>query len=131
MKIFAFILVSATFLFAQDSAMQTGSGMASLIPMMILFFAVIYFFMIRPEQKKQKELDKMRESLKKGDEVVTIGGICGTVNKILDKKVVIKIDEKAMMTVLTASIANVNPAKEDAEDKKNEKEEDKSQKADK
>jgi len=122
MKIFAFILVSASFLFAQDSAMQTGSGMASLIPMMVLFFAVIYFFMIRPEQKKQKELDKMREALKKGDEVVTIGGICGTVYKILDKKVVVKIDEKAMMTVLAASIANVNPAKEDSEDKKEDKE---------
>jgi len=86
--------------------------------------------MIRPEQKKQKELDKMREGLKKGDEVVTIGGICGTVYKILDKKVVVKIDEKAMMTILTASIANVNPSKEDSEDKKNDKE-DNSQKADK
>lgn len=126
MKVFAFTLVSASFLFAQDSAMQTGSGMASLLPMMVLFFAVIYFFMIRPEQKKQKELDKMREALKKGDEVVTIGGICGTVYKILDKKIIVKIDEKAMMTVLTASIANVNPAKEDSENK-----EDKPQKADK
>jgi len=108
MKIFAIILALATASFAQD--MQTGSGMASLLPMMLLFFVVIYFFMIRPEQKKQKELDKMRAALKKGDEVVTLAGICGTVHKILDNnKVVIKIDEKATMTVLSASISNVNP----------------------
>ncbi len=74
--------------------------------------------MIRPEQKKQKELDKMRSALKKGDEIVTMSGICGTVHKIIDNnKVVIKIDEKAMMTILSASIANVNPA----DDTKNEK----------
>jgi preprotein translocase subunit YajC len=121
MKIFTVILISAISLFAQDSGMQTGSGMASLMPMMILFFAVIYFFMVRPEQKKQKELDKMRNTLKKGDEIVTVGGICGTVYKILDKKVVIKIDEKAMLTILSASIANVNPTDENSQDKKTEK----------
>jgi preprotein translocase subunit YajC len=110
MKILAIILATTSVLFAQtDGGMQQGSGMTSLIPMMVLFFVVIYFFMIRPEQKKQKELEKMRTTLKKGDEVVTIGGICGTVNKILDGKVIIKIDEKAMMTILSASIANVNP----------------------
>ena len=109
MKIFVSVLVLAMSVFAQDTAMQQGSGMASLLPMMILFFVVIYLFMIRPEQKKQKELDKMRRALKKGDEVITVGGICGTVNKILDdsNKVVIKIDEKAMITVLSTSIASV------------------------
>jgi preprotein translocase subunit YajC len=117
MKIFSFILVLSTILFAQDSGMQQGAGMTSLLPMMVLFFVVIYFFMIRPELKKQKELDKMRSELKKGDEIVTVGGICGTVHKILDKKVVVKIDEKAMMTVLTASIANINTANENSQDK--------------
>ena len=117
MKNLAFILILAASLFAQDTGgMQQGSGIASLLPMMILFFAVIYFFMIRPEQKKQKELEKMRKALKKGDEVITIGGICGIVNKILDdKKVVVKIDEKAMITVLSTSIASVNPNNENKE----------------
>jgi preprotein translocase subunit YajC len=109
-------LVLSTILFAQDMGRQ-DMGMTSLLPMMVLFFVVIYFFMIRPEQKKQKELDKMRGELKKGDEVVTMGGICGTVYKILDKKVVVKIDEKAMMTILTASIANVNTTNETPQDK--------------
>jgi len=120
MKILAIILALSTAVFAND--MQAGSGMASLLPMMILFFVVIYFFMIRPEQKKQKELDKMRAALKKGDEIVTIGGICGTVHKIIDgaagtpQKVVIKIDEKALMTILSASIANVNPTNDTKSD---------------
>jgi len=114
MKVLSVILMLSASLFAQDG-MQQGSGLASLLPMMILFFVVIYFFMIRPEQKKQKELDKMRSALKAGDEIVTMHGICGTVHKILDdKKIVIKIDEKAMMTVLSASIGNVNPKDETA-----------------
>ena len=109
MKILAVILAVAASVFANEPTMQPGSGMASLLPMMILFFVVIYFFMIRPEQKKQKELDKMRTALKVGDEIVTMAGICGTVHKIIDdKKIVIKIDEKAMMTILSASIGNVN-----------------------
>jgi preprotein translocase subunit YajC len=113
MKILAVILMLSVNLFAQDTGMQQGSGLTSLVPMMILFFVVIYFFMIRPEQKRQKELDKMRSALKKGDEIVTVGGICGTVHKIIDdKKVVIKIDEKAMMTILSVSIGNVNPTTE-------------------
>ena len=111
MKVTLFILAFTISLFAQGN--EQPNTFSSLLPMMILFFAVIYFFMIRPEQKKQKELDKMRGALKKGDEIVTMGGICGTVVKIIDdKKVVIKIDEKAMMTILSASIGNVNPAKE-------------------
>jgi preprotein translocase subunit YajC len=119
MKILAVILTTTAVLFAQDAVPQSGSGMTSLLPMMVLFFIVIYFFMIRPEQKKQKELDKMRAALKKGDEVVTMGGICGTVFKVLDNnKVVIKIDEKAMMTVLAPSISNVNPTTDGKADTK-------------
>jgi len=120
MKILAIILTTTFALFAQDGGVNSN-GMTSLIPMMILFFVVIWFFMIRPEQKKAKELDKMRAALKKGDEIVTVGGICGTIYKILDGKVIIKIDEKAMMTILSASIANVNPTN----DAKTEKTEDK------
>jgi len=110
MKTLAFILAISASVFAQqDTAMNPGSGLMSLLPMMILFLLVIYFLMIRPEQKKQKELDKMRSELKPGDEIVTMAGICGTVHKIIDdKKLVVKIDEKAMMTILSASVGNVN-----------------------
>jgi preprotein translocase subunit YajC len=60
--------------------------------MIILLFGVMYFFMIRPQRKQQKELEAFRSSLKKGDKVVTTGGIYGTVDEITDRTVLIKVD---------------------------------------
>lgn len=54
----------------------------SLLIMMVALFAIVYFFMIRPQNKKQKEIQKFRDALQVGDEVVTIGGIHGTVKHI-------------------------------------------------
>jgi preprotein translocase subunit YajC len=69
--------------------------------MMILIFVVFYFFMIRPQQKKQKELQAQREALKKGDKVITAGGIYGNIKEVQDnaflvevaKDVIIKVDK--------------------------------------
>lgn len=60
--------------------------------MLIGIFVVMYFFMIRPQQKRQKELRKFRDSLQKGDKVVTVGGIYGTVSEIKDTYVIIEVD---------------------------------------
>ena len=60
---------------------QSGGGM-SMIIMMVVIFAIMYFFMIRPQNKKQKEIQKFRNSLEVGQEIVTIGGIYGTVRQI-------------------------------------------------
>ena len=60
--------------------------------MIILLFGVMYFFMIRPQRKQQKELEAFRSSLKKGDKVVTTGGIYGIVDEITDRTVLIKVD---------------------------------------
>lgn len=65
-----------TFLQAQ------GSSNMSFIIMMVLIFVVMWFFMIRPQQKKQKELAKFRNELKRGDKIVTIGGIYGEVDEV-------------------------------------------------
>lgn len=62
-------------------AAQGGSGM-SMILMMVALFAIMYFFMIRPQQKKQKEIQKFQNALTEGTQVVTGGGIYGTVRKI-------------------------------------------------
>ncbi len=62
-------------------AAQGGSGM-SMILMMVAIFAIMYFFMIRPQQKRQKEIQKFQNSLTEGAQVVTGGGIYGTVRKI-------------------------------------------------
>ena len=60
--------------------------------MLILMFAIMYFFMIRPQQKKQKEIQKFRNSLEPGMEVVTYGGIHGTVKEIDDAKNVVTLE---------------------------------------
>ena len=59
-----------------------GGGSMSFIIMMVAIFAIMYFFMIRPQQKRQKEIQKFQNSLEEGTEVVTGGGIYGTVKKI-------------------------------------------------
>lgn len=89
---------------------QAGGGMSFII-MMVLIFVVMWFFMIRPQQKKQKELNKFRESIKKGDKVVTIGGIYGTVAEVkegssqvlleVDKDVKIKVDKASLVKDFT------------------------------
>ena len=60
-----------------------GSGIGQFIPL-ILIFVIFYFFLIRPQQKKVKEHKAMVESLKRGDKVVTSGGITGTVERLID-----------------------------------------------
>jgi len=68
-----------------------GAGMGMWL-MIILLFGVMYFFMIRPQRKQQKELEAFRSSLKKGDKIVTTGGIYGTVEEVTDRTVLIKVD---------------------------------------
>ncbi len=62
---------------------QNGGGL-SFILMLVAMFAIMYFFMIRPQQKKQKELQNFRKAIEKGQEIVTAGGIYGTVREIDD-----------------------------------------------
>lgn len=69
---------------------QGGSGWSSLL-MIVALFVVMYFFMIRPQQKKQKELSKFRDSLQKGDKILTAGGIYGTVREVNDATLVVEI----------------------------------------
>ena len=68
------------FLAAQAS--QGGGGMTSFLIMMVAIFAIMYFFMIKPQQKRQKEIQNFQNSLQEGTQVVTGGGIYGTVKKI-------------------------------------------------
>jgi len=71
------------------SAAQQGGGMTSLI-MIVAMIAVFYFLMIRPENKRKKEAEQMRSAVKTGDEIVTIGGIIGTVVNVKDEKIVME-----------------------------------------
>ena len=64
------------------AAPQTGGFDATFLIMIVAIFAIMYFFMIRPQNKKQKEIQKFRNSLEVGQEIVTIGGIYGTVRQV-------------------------------------------------
>jgi preprotein translocase subunit YajC len=85
-----------TILQAQQPA--AGGGMSMWI-MLALIFVVMWFFMIRPQKKQQKELQNFRDSLKKGDKVVTIGGIYGTVTEIKEASVLIEVDNGVKIRV--------------------------------
>ena len=66
------------------------AGMGSMLFPLILMFVFLYFFMIRPENKKKKEAETMRNSVKNGDKIITIGGITGTVVNVKDSRIVIE-----------------------------------------
>jgi preprotein translocase subunit YajC len=72
--------------------------------MMILIFVVFYFFMIRPQQKKQKELQAQREALKKGDKVITAGGIYGHIKEVQDNAFLIEVAKDVTIKVDKGSV---------------------------
>ena len=79
------------------------AGIGQFIPL-ILIFVIFYFFLIRPQQKKVKEHKAMVESLKRGDKIITTGGIVGTVERIIDnEKVEINISENVNVEIVRAS----------------------------
>ena len=92
------------------------AGICQFIPL-ILIFVIFYFFLIRPQQKKVKEHKLMVESLKRGDKVVTSGGIVGTVERIIDnEKVEVLISENVKVEIVRStgiqSLANnIDPKK--------------------
>ena len=89
-----------------------GSGIGQFIPL-ILIFVIFYFFLVRPQQKKVKEHKAMVESLKRGDKVVTSGGITGTVERLIDNdKVEVEIAENVKVEIVKStgiqSLVNTN-----------------------
>ena len=80
-----------------------GSGIGQFIPL-ILIFVIFYFFLIRPQQKKVKEHKAMVESLKRGDKVVTSGGIVGTVERVMENdKAEIEISENVKVEIVKST----------------------------
>ena len=82
---------------------MSGQGIAQFIPL-ILIFIIFYFFLIRPQQKRVKDHKAMVESLKRGDEVITSGGITGTVERVIDnEKVEVEIAENVKVEIVKAT----------------------------
>lgn len=88
---------------AAPEAARGGSQISSII-MMVAIIAVFYFFMIRPQAKKQKEIRKFRDSLGVGDQVITAGGIYGKIRDIKDNMVTLEIAENVRIKVDKSSI---------------------------
>jgi preprotein translocase subunit YajC len=91
---------------AQTPAEGEGGGFNwTIIVFLVLIAAVFYFLMIRPQRKRAKEQKQMMEALKKGDKVITAGGIYGVIESISDDSIIIKVESGATMRVAKGSIA--------------------------
>lgn len=105
-----FLALAAVPALAQDGAEGApppGLFGGNFMFIMIAMFAIIYFIMIRPEQKKQKQRQAMLSALKKGDKVVTIGGIVGVITAVKDTSYVVKSGDGSSLEFTKSAIANV------------------------
>jgi preprotein translocase subunit YajC len=90
--------------------MPTEQGGMSMLMPMILIFAIFYMLVFRPQKKEQKEKLKMRDTLKKNDQIVTVGGIHGTVVLVKEKTVVLRVDDNVKVEFDKEAVAsNVSP----------------------
>jgi len=87
-----------------------GQGMNTII-MMVLMFVIFWVVLIRPQQKQRKELAAKQSALKKGDKVITVGGMHGTVNAVSDHTVSVKVSDGLFIKFDKVAIATVNPDK--------------------
>jgi len=114
--------------FALLQAAPAPSSTGSLVSTIITFglvFVIFYFLIIRPQNKKQKQMQQMINAVKKGDKVVTVGGIHGVVASVKDSTVLVKVDEGTRIEFSKSAISSVVPAK--TEEKSEDKTEDKSE----
>ncbi|HEY0585554.1 preprotein translocase subunit YajC [Duganella sp. CF458] len=95
--------------YAQTAADAGAMGSLTTFAPLILMFVVMYFLMIRPQQKRAKEQKAMMEALAKGDEVVTIGGIMGKVTKVNDQNVAIEVSQGTEVWVQKHAISSQLP----------------------
>ncbi len=87
-----------------DPNVAQPNAIASIMPI-VFIFTIFYFLLIRPQQKKQKEHKKMVSELKKNDEVVTNGGMHGTVVNVKDSTLILKIDENVKVEINKSAVA--------------------------
>jgi preprotein translocase subunit YajC len=106
-----------------DGGAGPSNGLISFLPF-VAIIAIFYFLIIRPQNKKQKETQKMLSELKKGDKIVTIGGIHGTIQTVKEKTVIVRVDENTKLEFSRTAVSGVDvSAKEDKSEKIESKEE--------
>ena len=84
-----------------------GSGLLQLLPI-VLIFAVFYMLLIRPQQKRQRELQETISQLKAGDRIVTTGGVIGTITTVKDSSFLIRSADKSILEIARTSVAGVD-----------------------
>ncbi len=92
-----------------EAAPEGGGGSSSLymIGFLVLIFALFYFVMIRPQRRKQKEHQQMTEELKRGDRIITIGGIHGQIESISEDIIIIKVEAGTTLRMARSAVAGV------------------------
>jgi len=99
-------MLSLVYAQAPGAAPQ-APGIGSILPMMIVIFVVFYFFIIRPQSKKAKETKQLLESVKKGDKIVTIGGILGLVTAVKGNVITLKIAPDTEVDFKKSAVASI------------------------
>jgi len=94
-------------LFGQPSGQDSSQGMFSTLIMFALIIAIFYFMILRPQQKRQKERQKLLTSIKKGDKIVTAGGLYGTIAGLDEKTVLIQVADNVKMKFDRSAVASV------------------------
>lgn len=94
-------------LMAVDPTGSTAGSMVTTLVTFVLIILIFYFLIIRPQKKRDKEAKAMIEAMKKGDKVVTIGGIHGTIVTVKDATVIIKVDDSARIEFSKSAISTV------------------------
>lgn len=102
--------MNANFILLQQAAGNDYTG----IIMIVALIAIFYFLMIRPQQKRQKEIKKFREQLKAGDKIVTAGGIYGRIQSVKENTFVITIADGVKITIDKGSVYQAPPAEGEA-----------------
>jgi preprotein translocase subunit YajC len=118
MNSFLFSLLLGAPQTSDGSPASGGNPLISFLPL-IAIFAIFYFLIIRPQNKKQKETQKMLSTLKKGDRIVTIGGIHGVIQSVKETTVIVRVDENTKLEFSRSAVSGVeSQGKEEKEDKK-------------
>ena len=99
-----------------------GGGSSSLLSFLplVAIVAIFYFLILRPQNKKQKETQKMLSALRKGDRVVTIGGIHGVIQSVKESTIIVKVDENTKLEFNRAAISTVSSQAKEEKEEKNE-----------
>ena len=101
-------------LFLTEAGASAAGGMTSTLIMLVMMLAIFYFMLIRPENKRKKEAEAMRNAVKVGDKITTIGGICGVVVNVKDDKLVLETGADQVRIELAKWAMSTNETAEEA-----------------